>query len=308
MRFNSSSLSGRAGCQVKVKTSEVPLSIGVQEWPCSGWSPPRGGMVVKPGKNRVHTPVALAVDGLAARRLDEATGGELHLERRRARTEAQSALGFSFTGSEIAWPWGINFESVEPFNEPSSSWWKSDNNQEGCNFDSGAQEPIIKALRQADSRGLNWMAVSASDENTYTLALATWKDFEDNPPPIWKAPPILKALDNNNTRSYVGRINVHGYEYEGGRRDLLYSAAAGTKIWNSEYGEGDTSGMRMATNLNFDLRWLHPAAWSYWQMLDGSGMGLDRRRHRGQDDWYGEREVLRPRAVYPAYSARNAHH
>ena len=90
--------------------------------------------------------------------------------------------------------WGINFESVEPFNEPSSSWWKSDNNQEGCNFDSGAQEPIIKALRdELDSRGLNWMAVSASDENTYTLALATWKDFEDNPPPYLESSPDFES-------------------------------------------------------------------------------------------------------------------
>ena len=33
---------------------------------------------------------------------------------------------------------------------------------------------------------------------------------------------------------------VHGYEYGGGRRDLLYDAVrgAGKKLWNSEYGEG----------------------------------------------------------------------
>ena len=33
---------------------------------------------------------------------------------------------------------------------------------------------------------------------------------------------------------------VHGYEYGGGRRDLLYDAvhATGKKLWNSEYGEG----------------------------------------------------------------------
>ena len=55
----------------------------------------------------------------------------------------------------------------------------------------------------------------------------------------------------------VDLVQVHGYEYGGGRRDLLYDAvrAAGKKLWNSEYGEGDASGMSLASNLNLDMRW-----------------------------------------------------
>ena len=71
------------------------------------------------------------------------------------------------------------------------------------------------------------------------------------------------------------QVNVHGYEYGGGRRDLLYAAVKGkAKLWNSEYGEGDASGMQLATNLNLDFKWLHPTAWVYWQALDGGGWGL----------------------------------
>jgi galactan endo-1,6-beta-galactosidase len=74
----------------------------------------------------------------------------------------------------------------------------------------------------------------------------------------------------------VGRVNVHGYQYGGGRRDLLYQDvhAAGKILWNSEYGEGDATGMSLASNLNLDFRWLHPTAWVYWQAFDGGGWGL----------------------------------
>merc|ERR1711959_265599 len=32
--------------------------------------------------------------------------------------------------------------------------------------------------------------------------------------------------------------------------------------------------MKLATNLNLDLHWLHPTAWVYWQIIDGGGWGL----------------------------------
>ena len=38
--------------------------------------------------------------------------------------------------------------------------------------------------------------------------------------------------------------------------------------------QGDASGMSLASNLNLDMRWLHPTAWVYWQVLDGGGWGL----------------------------------
>lgn len=102
------------------------------------------------------------------------------------------------------------------------------------------------------------MKVSASDESLYDQARSTWASF------------------SGMTRAAVGRVNVHGYQYEGGRRDLLYNdiRAAGKPLWQSEYGDGTASGMRMATNLSLDMRWLHPTAWVYWQAYDGGGWGL----------------------------------
>ncbi|KJA20351.1 glycoside hydrolase family 30 protein [Hypholoma sublateritium FD-334 SS-4] len=155
--------------------------------------------------------------------------------------------------------WGITFTSVEPFNEPSSSWWKSTNNQEGSHFSIATQTQVISALRtELNNRGLSSTAVSASDENTYDLAVSTWNSF------------------NSTIRGKIGRINVHGYQQTSGRRDLLYSAAsaAGLKIWNSEYGDSDATGTQLAQSLLLDFSTLHPTAWTYWQAVDGSGWGL----------------------------------
>ncbi|MBW4590422.1 hypothetical protein G7B40_035110 [Aetokthonos hydrillicola Thurmond2011] len=169
--------------------------------------------------------------------------------------------------------WGINFDSVEPFNEPSSNFWSATgwnsnsgypSDQEGSHFDHSTQMSVIQYLRsELDKRGLNWMAVSASDENTYDEAYNTFYDF---------------GFLNNGTgvTNNVGRINVHGYQGTGGRRDLLYSLAQqyGKEIWDSEYGDNDASGMTMATIINYDFYWLHPTAWIYWQALDGLNWGL----------------------------------
>lgn len=155
--------------------------------------------------------------------------------------------------------WGFEFGSVEAFNEPNSNWWTASGRQEGCHFAPATQQSVIGYLRsELNSRGLTGTAVAASDENTYDLALKTWQSF------------------GSATQAVVGKINVHGYQYGGGRRDLLYNAAhtAGKELWNSEYGENDATGLSLARNLNFDMRWLHPTAWVYWQVLDGGGWGL----------------------------------
>ncbi|RFU28166.1 Glucosylceramidase, partial [Scytalidium lignicola] len=156
--------------------------------------------------------------------------------------------------------WGFGFTSVEAFNEPSSDWWNGETGtQEGCHFDVSVQSTVIPYLRsELDNRGLTDIIVSASDENTYDIASTTFNSLSS------------AALSD------VGRINVHGYQYGGGRRDTLYSlvSGAGKKLWNSEYGEGDATGEQLVSNLLLDFVWLHPTAWVYWQALDGGGWGL----------------------------------
>ena len=46
--------------------------------------------------------------------------------------------------------------------------------------------------------------MAASDENTYDMALATWRAF------------------NSSVKAAVQQVNTHGYQQGEGRRDLLY--------------------------------------------------------------------------------------
>jgi galactan endo-1,6-beta-galactosidase len=157
--------------------------------------------------------------------------------------------------------WAVNFGTVEPFNEPASGWWKGQTGtQEGCHFDVSSQGPVITALRsELNTRGLSSTLISASDENSYDLAVTTYN-----------------GLSSAGVLASVGQINVHGYQEANGKRDTLYALASGgkKKLWNTEYGEDDATGKRLASNLILDFRWLHPTAWVYWQVLDGGGWGL----------------------------------
>ncbi|KAJ7164891.1 endo-beta-1,6-galactanase [Mycena filopes] len=156
--------------------------------------------------------------------------------------------------------WNVTFTSVEAFNEPSATYWVGPTGtQEGCHFDVSTMSTVIGFLRsELNSRGLTSTIVSSSDEETYDLAVST-----------------LAGL-TSTAKSQIGRVNVHGYQYGGGRRDTLYSntLAAGKKLWNSEYGESDGTGAQLVSNLMLDFVWLHPTAWVYWQVLDGAGWGL----------------------------------
>ncbi|MFF4019268.1 beta-1,6-galactanase [Streptomyces sp. NPDC001843] len=152
--------------------------------------------------------------------------------------------------------WGVNFATVEAFNEPSSNWWTATGTQEGCHMDATVQSAVLPYLRsELDKRGLTGTKISASDETSYDLARTTWNSF------------------SSTAKGYVNRVNVHGYQGSGGRRDLLYTdvvTTAGKALWNSETGDKDGTGYTMAFNLLYDFRWLHPTAWVYWQVMDPS--------------------------------------
>jgi hypothetical protein len=172
----------------------------------------------------------------------------------------QHAVHLAETARRARDSWGVNFRTVDPFNEPVATWWTATGTQEGCHVDASIQRTILQYLREElNNRGLSGTRVSASDESLFDQARSTWNSFDAA------------------TKAVVAQVNVHGYQYEGGRRDLLYNdvRASGKPLWNSEYGDGDGTGIRMATNLCLDFRWLHPTAWAYWQVMDPTaGWGL----------------------------------
>ncbi|KAJ6020914.1 glycoside hydrolase superfamily [Penicillium herquei] len=156
--------------------------------------------------------------------------------------------------------WGLTFTSIEAFNEPASDWWVSTGTQEGCHFDASSQASLIPILyKEMQARGLDQTIIASSDENTFELTLEGWDT-------------ITEATE----KAYVGRVNSHGYEGLTGPRSDLRAAAtsAGQLLWDSEYGDSDSTGATTVQLIMSDIRLLQPNAWVYWQVVDSSDWGL----------------------------------
>ncbi len=153
--------------------------------------------------------------------------------------------------------WGVKFETLDPMNEPAANWWKFKGRQEGCHVTPGLRQSslVISTGKALALAGLD-TTVSACDESLNNWAVTSWD-----------------AL-SSEAKSYVSRINTHCY---GGtaQHQVNQRAVRDTKrLWMSEYGDGDASGMQMAHQIVTDLRVMMPTAWVYWQVIDGgSGWG-----------------------------------
>jgi len=178
--------------------------------------------------------------------------------------------------------WGIDVSSIEPFNEPDPpSWYLVLPNgvlssQEGCNFGCNLaaklvagvlQQDVIDALHvELNNAGLQArVALTANDSNSVVYALENFTFFVD------QSPDILKKIKKFNVHGYGGDDGLHGLDpYRGTLRPALRKAIRdiGAQLWMSEVGDGDKTGMTMATSIMLDLAELWPSAWVLWQVVD----------------------------------------
>jgi O-glycosyl hydrolase len=164
----------------------------------------------------------------------------------------------------------VNFDTVEPFNEPSSFPWPgscSSGCQEGANFTSGGQDMVIQHLC-TDLQNLRTSgvltAVSAPDGNSPDETIgdqARWSSISQG------------CISQLNTHTYSGQA-----PYTGLNRPALASVASsgGKNLWVSEYGNGgDATGMDTAITLSTqvarDIQYLRAQAWVYWQPVEAPG-------------------------------------
>lgn len=156
--------------------------------------------------------------------------------------------------------WGVSFQTLDPFNEPFTDYWKINGKQEGCHFDRSTQATLIKLLRASlDAHGLERTQISASDETNYDRAIGSWEAYD------------------SQTRSLVHQINAHAYAI--GRRGELRQLArqAGKVLVMSEVdGAGgavhDHTSMlpaqELAQRIIGDLKELEPTRWVFWQAVE----------------------------------------
>lgn len=162
--------------------------------------------------------------------------------------------------------WGIEFRTLEPFNEPASDWWKADGGQEGCGFDRPSQSQLIGLLRSSlDAKGLTSVGIAASDETGIDIAVDTYN--------------ALTAT----ARGQIVQINTHAYS--GSKRAELLALATrdDKRIWSSEIdGSGAPApfdvfphdhadivpGLDLAQRITRDLKELRSHAWIFWQAVE----------------------------------------
>ncbi len=154
--------------------------------------------------------------------------------------------------------WGVDFRTVDPFNEPSPNWWISGGGQEGMHADPAIQNTIVQKLGAAlASAGLS-TTITASDENSVDTAINTFNSFG--------AP----------AKNYMSQINAHTYH----GTDLfgMYFTANknGKKLWQSEWGAGSsTSGETLSNRILLDMKYMMPGAWVLWQPIWPEIMDVD---------------------------------
>ena len=169
--------------------------------------------------------------------------------------------------------WNIKY--INPFNEPTSGYWKKGGNQEGSAFYPATQAQVLWRLWQR-RRDLDILSIelSASDNSKVTSSLSN-----------------LKTLKNNNLNEYNGIAKISTHSYGGNwenKRDLGNFAKenGNKKIWQTETGPlswRPPTGTNnwfirhydMAYRLIEDMRNLKATVWCDWQLMsrdDGWGM------------------------------------
>jgi hypothetical protein len=154
---------------------------------------------------------------------------------------------------------GIDFSTVEPFNEPhlgigsTRKFWTGcgASCQEGASFTLADQQSVVDALCPAlSAAGEAGVKVAVNDDNTPALTDA--------------------QIGWLRSGGCAQQVDTHGYG--GGdppsRATLRQHVPAGDTLWMSEYGSKSTGDL--ATEIADDLQELRPSAWVLWQAVDPS--------------------------------------
>ena len=152
--------------------------------------------------------------------------------------------------------YGIEFKTLEPFNESVTNFWYANGPQEGCHFDYQSQIKFVRVLEPIlRASGLNTV-ISASDETNVGLSVQGFKEY--------KSAGVLPL---------VGQWNTHTYQANNADRSRLALLAhqADMPLWMSETGSGGSGiggNLSLAQRLIDDMRYIQPEAWIDWQYME----------------------------------------
>jgi len=156
--------------------------------------------------------------------------------------------------------YGIEFKTLEPFNESTSNYWYNLGSQEGCHFTPETQMKIIRILApKLKTSGLKTM-ISASDETNIASCIKVLRAYQS-------AGDILDKIGQLNTHTYSGNNNERTEAYQ-------LAKSIGKPFWQSETGPSGKSKTSFGSNLGLaqklfdDMRYMKPQAWLDWQLME----------------------------------------
>lgn len=160
---------------------------------------------------------------------------------------------------------GLEFRTLEPFNEPNSDWWKALGRQEGCMFSRSTQPKLIAEVgKSLKAKGLT-TRLAAADANSIAEMVGN-----------------VQSYDSATLGSLI-QINTHSYNGSNSDRKSLRTLAtrAGKRLWQSETGPSAMSGKPLfdvaiwsAALIVKDLEDMGAEAWVDWQVAGGGIWGV----------------------------------
>lgn len=152
--------------------------------------------------------------------------------------------------------YGIEFKTLDPFNEPMTSYWGRNGGQEGCHFDVNSMIEFVKVLHPILKESGLKTVISATDETSVGQSV---KDFE--------------AFSKAGVLDLVGQWNTHTYTADNKSRAQISALCRekGMTLWMSEVGAGGSGfagNLNMAQKLINDMRYIMPDAWIDWQYIE----------------------------------------
>jgi O-glycosyl hydrolase len=157
----------------------------------------------------------------------------------------------------------IEFRTLEPFNEPMTSYWKCGGGQEGCHFDVSSMISFVKVLSPIlKASGLHTV-ISATDETDVAQSIKDYNAFKTD----------AEAFNA------IGQWNTHSYDVNNASRVNLSSLTYANNIpfWMSEVGSGGSGlsgNLSLSQKLMDDIRYMAPKTWVDWQYVE-----------EGNDQW-----------------------
>ena len=123
--------------------------------------------------------------------------------------------------------YGMEFHSLEPFNEPQTSYWNRNGSQEGCHFDVTTMTDVSRILSRMMKKARLKTRLAVTDETSVRQSVKAFDAFD-------------AFQTRRDVMARVGQWNTHTYEADSLSRVELRERTkrAGVPLWMSETGAG----------------------------------------------------------------------